>query len=166
MGSDHRETMNEIAESLVQGGLARPYELRGCSEEEIKLLEKTLHVQLPSAYRAFLERLGCNAGSFMRGSDFLCADVARLNQVMQRKLGESRDGANGEDVLGFLSHQDYEFLFFPLSAEDDPPVFHFLEGERAQQVFEHFSEWLKSAIRDEVTLEQELSSGRPGTGPQ
>jgi hypothetical protein len=31
-------------------------------------------------------------------------------------------------------------------------------------VFEHFSEWLRSAIRDEVTLEQELSSGRPGTG--
>ena len=60
----------------------------------------------------------------------------------------------------FAMHQGYQFLYFTTGQSDDPPVWHFAEGDtEPRRVFAHFSEWLSACVTDEIAAWQEISRG-------
>jgi hypothetical protein len=144
--------VDTVVERLTQSGLANEDSLHGCSEEEIRQLERIFQLSLPTAYQHFLRRMGRSAGEFLVGTDFLDDRLPELRGAAERLLERSAtDFRLSADHFVFAMHQGYQFLFFDSRASDDPPVFLYLEDEPApEQVSDSFSSWLLSAMEDEV----------------
>ena len=126
--------------------------IKGCSEADLRVIEATRGVTLPSVYRQFMLRLGRDAGQFLRGTDFLYPELMGLQALPAPLLKTS--GALFELTPAhfvFMSHQGYQFLFFACDAGDDPPVMHYLEGDTLpRQVAPCFSDWLSGCVADEL----------------
>jgi len=141
-------SVRELRERLVQAGIARPSEIRGCTAEEIEEVRATQGLPLPRVYEEFLREMGRGAGAFLRGTDVFYPRVLQVHEWALDLLAE--DGA--ETVLPsgafvFLSHQGYQFMFFPTGQSDDPAVYFYREQARAaQQRFDSFSSFLASSI--------------------
>ena len=146
------DPIDDAAQRLIEGGLAVPETLVGCSEADLQQVEDVAGGPLPAMYRRFMQRMGRSAGDFMRGTDILFPHVLSLRRSADALL---RD-CGGAFTLGatdfiFASHQGYQFLFFDRALGDNPPVHYFLEGEPGpRQVFLAFSDWLRQCIADEV----------------
>ena len=57
----------------------------------------------------------------------------------------------------------YQFLFFETaSGNDDPPVYRFIEGDKASvQVADSFSNWLSTMVIQESKLNEKVKGRRP-----
>ncbi|WP_169730630.1 SMI1/KNR4 family protein [Calidithermus terrae] len=153
--------IDQAVKRLVESGLAPRDFMCGCSEEEVNELEEFFGIQLPEAYRYFLERLGKSAGTFLIGTDFLFATLKQLRSEAEDLL--ETDNAPfrlSSRHFVFAVHQGYQFLFFDALAGDDPPVLHYLEGEsEPKEVFPCFSRWLSNAVDDEIKAQEALEKG-------
>lgn len=105
---------------------------------------------LPAAYRLFLLNVGLDPGDFMRGDDLAYRCLAGLQASARALVAESKAAELPLTAFVFCEHQAYEFLFFRMDEGDDPPVYHYLEGDPSyERVRESFSVWLAGAVVDE-----------------
>lgn len=143
---------------LVDENLVSAQTFVGCTTEEIASLERLHRVRLPKVYREFLLKMGKSAGSFLQGTDFLFKDLRRLREQAEILLSDTASPLKlNESDFVFAVHQGYQFLFFPIGGSEDPAVFHYEEGdESAARVFDHFSDWLLTAVQDEIVAFKSL----------
>ena len=161
MSASEKDVIDRAAARLIDAGLADEAALRGCGEQELAQLERSLGVALPSIYRQFLARMGRSAGAFLIGTDFLFTVLPELRGQAELLLDEVNSPFRlaKADVV-FAMHQGYQFLYFTTGEADDPPVWHFAEGDaEPRRVFAHFSEWLSACITDEIAAWQDISRG-------
>ena len=141
--------IQEVVERLVGSGIARPDEIRGCSEAEIHDLERQSGVRFPGEYRAFLSAMGQGAGRFFRGTDMFFAEIPKLRLFADELLDELGNPFQlpGSSFV-FSVHQGYQFMYFIADdGIDDPPVYSFMEGDEGPTLrWDHFSGFLMSAI--------------------
>lgn len=60
------EFIDNIADRIVECGLASKRGVSACTDAEIRDLEHHFHIVLPNVYKDFLKRMGMGAGLFMR----------------------------------------------------------------------------------------------------
>jgi hypothetical protein len=56
-----------------------------------------------------------------------------------------------DDGFVFFMHQGYQFNFFRVSGEDDPPVYRYFEGKDQETfpvIYRHFTDFLITELRD------------------
>lgn len=106
---------------------------------------------LPAAYKEFLAHLGRSAGSFLRGSDFTCDQLWRINREA-RELVRERGVDLPRAAVVFLMHQGYQFLYFHAAEGDDPEVHRYEEGGPLQRLGVSVSTWFLNAADDEIRI--------------
>lgn len=148
----NRDAVEMAATQLIQGGRASEETLVGCTEDEIASIERLYGLRMPGLYRAFLSRMGRSAGEFLADTDLLFTDLPSLRKEAVELLEEIRAPfkLDATDFV-FAVHRGYQFLYFPVTGSEDPPVYHFLEGDDApKQVYDRFSDWLLGSVADEI----------------
>lgn len=122
----------------------------GCSDSELRELERKQGRALPAAYLGFLRAVGGNAGEFLRGSDFLFAQLDDLQTGAQALLNDDGGPTLPANAFVFCGHQGYQFLFFTVDDCPDPPIQYYLEGTRSfRTVTACFSDWLTDTVKEE-----------------
>src|SRR5262245_44010184 len=116
--------------SLIEAGLASADSFRGCTEEEVALIESRFRIHLPKSYRDFLAVMGHEAGEFLVGTDYRYPYLLEFRRDAEELLREGGlKFTLSPTHFVYLFHQGYTFLFFDSSSVlDDPPVFTFTEG--------------------------------------
>ena len=75
-------------------GIAGPNTRRGCSEQEIQMLEEQCGVTLPHSYRAFLAAMGHNAGRVLESDTRYRYDfVLEVNKDFPEYVSTAEEGA-------------------------------------------------------------------------
>jgi hypothetical protein len=146
---DMNDSIKQMIRALIQRGLATPYTLQGCPNEEIEKLEEHFNIKLPDAYRDFLLTMGRGAGKLFEGSHFTYEHLFKLREWAEELMVEAKAEFDlPDDAFVFMMHQGYDFFFFQVSEGVDPPVDEFLEGKQVPtQQAEHLSEFLLTSAR-------------------
>jgi SMI1 / KNR4 family (SUKH-1) len=146
--------MQQLALQIESGGLARPAEIAGCTQEEVSSLEKRFGIVLPEIYRDWLRVMGRGAGHYLEGSDAFYPGLLELRDAAGELLRENGQPFSlAQDAFVFLMHQGYQFLYFRTEPLDpDPPVILYLEGESPEQKWEHVSDYFKQVLDDHLRL--------------
>jgi hypothetical protein len=151
--------LEQAVRRLVDAGLASPEMIRGCTEEELTEIESLLSLNLPSAYREFLGIMGREAGQFLVGSDYCYPELLSFREATARFLRRHGiESVSPDEIVVFLIHQGYIFLFFyPTSRQADPPVFLLHDSDKApRKIYDTFSDWLQAALEDDIAAYKEL----------
>lgn len=143
--SDWKTKMSENLQRLrgsVRGGM------KGCSEAEITALGAAWGGTVPAAYAEFLRVAGRHAGDFLTGSDFdyeyVRTRAAQCARGLAEEMGITPLPAH---AAVFFGHQDYQFFWFPLGEDPDPPVLRFMSRNQVHsQSAPSFSAWLGAVI--------------------
>jgi hypothetical protein len=143
--------ISELVRRILLLGIASPEEIQGCTKEEVEEIQAYAGVKLPAIYLDFLYTMGRGAGNFFKGSDMFYPSLLGLRKAAEELLSE--EGASfslPKDAFVFLMHQGYQFLFFrTLGCSDDPPVYHYMEGEGApRKISRSFSRFLIESIKE------------------
>lgn len=113
----------------------RPWPVPGA----LDAVEAHLGVHLPAAVRRTLDAAARGATAVAT------ADVARLRvfrEGAQHLLVDSKAEYELRDADFVFLFDEYEFLFCPCDVGDDPPVYRFVEGERAPRLLApSFAQW-------------------------
>lgn len=144
------EEMRRFASALVEMGVARPGEVMGCGEEQMRsVLDRAGDFPLPAHYLAFLEILGRGAGRLFRGTDVYFPEPIEANDyAAEFSAQDPRLDLSGR--FFFATHQGYQFYFFDRTSPDT--VFMYTEGEReAQTMAPSFLEFLWRSARSEAS---------------
>jgi hypothetical protein len=72
--------VDQFVTALIERKIARADEIVGCSEAEVRALERTAGGALPKLYRDFLLSVGKGAGQFWDDLDWRLPDLPRLNE--------------------------------------------------------------------------------------
>ncbi len=130
---------------MVDAGIATPDTIRGCTDSEIAELERQLSVRLPAAMAECLRQMGQECGHLADGDAIGLHAFDAARQVAQEITTEPDSPWRlPDDVIPFLEHQGYEFLFVHANAGDDPPVWLYIETEREpKQWGVSFTVWLR-----------------------
>lgn len=117
---------------------------KGCSTDQIKLIEKLINKKLPTCYNEFLTTMGCemdrkdenSRGGFVGESIFyedVFGDYTLKNGLIEQLEEDGKDDLipkiKDNNVFVFASHQGYIFAFFKLNEGDNPPVYGYHEGQ-------------------------------------
>lgn len=152
--------INEVINKLIDSGIAKPAEIRGCSEEEIDNLERQMAIKLPKVYREFLLRIGRQAGSFFEGTHLLLGQgLTGFKELLRKLLAENGNHMTlPTAAFVFLSHQDYQFNYFLLTDGDDPPVYFYVGApeEYLEKKWNSFSEFLLDSAESQIRSEAEI----------
>jgi hypothetical protein len=142
----------KLREWLLRCGLANPYSLEGCSEEEIELVRQGQHVDfLPQVYREFLREVGKQAGNLFAGSTYTYWAALTLKDETNYELEKfERNFRIPDDAVVFLDHGGYANWYFHTRDRDDNPAVYvfYEEGEMVQKLTDHLSQFLEDAIRE------------------
>lgn len=141
------------------------WEIRGCSAEEILLLQQELPdgLILPSAYVEFLYFCGHGLGFMLEGDDFFYSHVFRMQKRGELKSLMESDSFNGSlkklfcpDMFMIYQHHEGEFVrFIRLAEENDPLVYYFedaknLNGYHVQEA--NFSSYLLFEVEKYIDI--------------
>jgi SMI1 / KNR4 family (SUKH-1) len=125
-------------------------EPRGCSEEEIREIERKFGHKLPAAYEEFLRWMGNDTNGVFRGSDWFAKDIVdNTNYVSELLATNGIAWHHRRPILSFFCHQGYMIAWFEFSpSNDDPPCHFFSEGKNMSQPEqrETFSEFLENEL--------------------
>ncbi|NJN72899.1 MAG: SMI1/KNR4 family protein [Limnothrix sp. RL_2_0] len=125
-------------------------ENRPCSSSEIKELEKQLNICLPKIYVDFLLILGRGTQDFWKGEDCFFKHLPTLQIWARELLDEDKSLVKlPSDAFVFFMHQGYQFSFFKTSEGQDPPIYHYSEGQNKKhfiQIHNRFSDFLEAEI--------------------
>jgi hypothetical protein len=115
----------------------------GCTDAQIAEIQGTHNFKLPSSYIYFLKKLGVNAGDFYLGTDIFYPIVLELKEWAHELLKEHDiKSILSEDSFVFSMHQGYQFMYFNCSEGDDPPVYHYFEGDSdSKKIAKSFSDF-------------------------
>lgn len=121
-----------------------------CSTAELDRVEREASAPLPAAYKAYLLVAGREPPTAWVGSDCTIHDLPKLFAGAQHLLEENKQPALPKQAFVFIMHQGYQFKYFIADgSSDDPPVFHYLEGEpETVQQFERLSDLLAVVAQD------------------
>ena len=151
--------MQQFARDIVAAGLAAPDDLKGCTREEIEVLQQKFDLTLPATYIEWLTIMGRGAGRFLRGSDAFFPALLELREGAEELLGENGGRFSlPQDAFVFLMHQGYQFLYFQTLRNDpDPPVTHYLEGNAPSKSWTHLSDYFEQVLLDHIRISEELN---------
>lgn len=146
---DSTSVGKKAVQLLVENGYGPKEEFRGCTDDEIQDIENECNVELPEAYISCMKKIGKYAGGFQRGTEFFYPSVKSQKRYAKNRVSEwNVDFEFESDDFVFCGLQGYSFWFFNTRLSEDPPVFHYMEGdEEATKVADSFSEWLFDEIR-------------------
>lgn len=122
----------------------------GCNPEEISQIESFTQSPLPEIYKKFLECMGRGAGRFFEGLNIFYQDIFEQKKWFKETLEECDCKYNVTDTdFIFASNQGYEFMFFKLNDDPDPPVYYYIECEKSPlKKYDRFSDFLLKSFTD------------------
>lgn len=121
---------SSIISLLLRYKIASIDEIEGCSEDEVRGLEREAGYNFPGGYRQFLLNIGRRAGLLFQGTDIFYPSIIRLTQEACELLQENQESfVLHDDVFVFSMHQGYEFCYFKFSDGGDPPIYQYVEGQ-------------------------------------
>jgi hypothetical protein len=153
-------TVEDVIRRIVESGVARADELRGCSDEELAVFKRNYQLDLPETYRQYLARLGRSAGKLFAW-DHVDADYpAVLNMLDDQARGPEASDEDDDDsdyegsllsgvalpdkALVILGRLDEQFHFIICDRADDSPVYYFSEeGELPEPIYGSVVDWLE-----------------------
>lgn len=146
-----RDRIAKAADILVQQGVATEFTICGCSAKEIEDVESDVGQTLSLAYREFLAKMGCGAGNFFVGTDFLYPSVLGNTEAAHELVAEDKASlVLTEKAIAFAMHQGYQFMFIRADEGEDPPVYYYMEqsGEFVKKA-EKFTQFLIDVAHDD-----------------
>jgi chloramphenicol O-acetyltransferase len=151
--------MDKAKARLEELHLLHKLNLVGCSTGDIQAIENKIGVPLPIAYQEFLLWMG-RVSQLFKGNNYRYFELLDLQNIASDLLEENHE----KEVLTpnafvFLVHQGYQFDFFRLSEEEDPPVYWYCEGKTNGfvQTHEHFSDYILDFVEGYSRIRQEIS---------
>lgn len=143
--------MTEVGRFMLDSGIATADSFRGCTDAEITQLEHQLSVCLPVALAECLREMGHACGRLTDGDHFGIEAFKDARKVALEITTEDSPWRLPDNVIPFLQHQGYEFLFVYANAGDDPPVWLYIETEpEPKQWGLSFTTWLRETAIDAV----------------
>jgi hypothetical protein len=152
-------TVGERAvELLTENGYGPREQIEGCTEAELKSLERRYNVTLPEAYKSCMRHIGRSNGGFLSGSKFSYPAVELQTEFAREIAAENATNFEfPEDAFVFCGLQGYAFDCFRTEEGEDPPVYLFMnfEPESGGNGYElrresgSFSEWLFKEIESQ-----------------
>lgn len=144
--------MSKLCEKLVNNGLANYSQIQGCSIEEIQKIEEYFQYPLPKTYKEFLYYMGYRAGRFFAGTDIFYHRIFELKEGFNDLLNDDNsDFKLKETDFVFASHQGYQFMYFNLCENDNPPVYYYFEGDMfPHKKWETFSDFLYENMEEYI----------------
>ena|SRR6266436_6798109 len=125
-------------------------QVKPCTEEEVRSLEKDLGLPLPAVYKEFLLWMGHRAGKLLRGSACFYESILAIQQWAVELLEENGNPeVLPEDALVFCMHQGYHFYFMRVSEGDNPRIYHYSEVDKPRRfILSHrnFAEFLRNEM--------------------
>lgn len=139
--------IKELYDKLYVKG--NPFRIIGCSNEEIDALQSELNITFPEAYRSFLLAFGKDLGGLFLDTEMFFDDLVENREVASEILEEENCIELLNGMFVFSVYHGFQFLCFKIGAEDDPPVFHYLEGNcKLEKISDHFSDYMACLIDD------------------
>jgi hypothetical protein len=148
--------IDDFVMRLVDSGVARPAELKGCTPDEVAIFETDFGLRLPRTYRRFLERMGHSAGKLFAWDhvDAYYPAVLSMLDDLRAPRDEPVDSPDEhtylrtvtlpEKALVILGRLDEQFHYIVCDGGEDAPVFHFSEeGNPPEQVYGSVLDWLE-----------------------
>jgi hypothetical protein len=132
--SDPESRVKGIPRRLVQAGLAKRPEVRGCTTEQIAEVAAFAGSRLPRVYELFLKKMGLGAGSFCADIEMFYPEILTLRGDAEELLREGGAAFTLSDRdFVFSMYQGFQFMYFRLDGSEDPPIFLYLEGQLTPQ---------------------------------
>ena len=131
--TDYLSEVRAFHARAVEPHLGKP---RGCTEAQVRRLEKRVGFELPEAYRQYLLFMGADRDGVFQGSDWFVDDVAASTDLVPDLLSQNHvSHALPGHYLAFFSHQGYMAAWFALPKEgEDPRVWSFNEADESRTV--------------------------------
>lgn len=139
---------------LVQGGIAAPHEIVGCTAAEIASLEARFGCSLPASYRTVLSVMGHGAGRFVDPNEFAVRfdQLDRINADARDMLADAaEDGldlAAAEDAFFIISRQRGEAAFVVARGGADSPVSMIADDGTIVPVADSVWQWIDGLCAD------------------
>ena len=151
------KAVDESVNELIKSGLVKKDALKGCNDSEINTLESTYKISLPKDYVYFLQLMGKDSATFLKGTDFLYEKLFKLKEHAIDLLKENNANYHlRENDFVFMSHQGYQFLFFKCNT-NDASIYYYEDGEEdVKEVYPNFEAWFKDTVKDEIESFQTL----------
>lgn len=134
-----------LIKKLIDLKIAKPDEILGCSSMEIVELQKRQGVVfIPEIYQEFLLKMGKGAGNFLQHLECFYPELLHLkDEVKTEILREDRTTFRlPNDAFVFMANQAYEFFYFQAKGgENDPPVYHYIEGDGSSRNVNPIKQW-------------------------
>lgn len=144
-----------LKKRLVEAGLATRNQIRGCTSDDVALLERQAGGRLPQAYRDFLVAVGRGAGDFLRDVDIFYDSIADLNVEAADILNDWEDGQLllPDRAFVFSMRQGEQFMFFCVDGDDNPPIDFYYEGRGS---FQRIASSIWAVVESELQLAEKL----------
>ncbi len=146
--------VSKLLERLTQLGIIEEQDIQGGTEDEIQDAMELQEVdRLPELYVAFLKVMGNGGGEFNSDTEMWLDSLPDIKSTAEDILEVDKvDFTLPKDAFVFLSYHGYQFMYFhTLSNDDDPPVYHYFEGQGTPPIkkFDHLSEFLTAIIAEQ-----------------
>jgi hypothetical protein len=131
----------------------------GCTDQEIQEMEEKFAIKFPPIYRDYLRVLGRKSGDFLRGEEHSYPDLLDLKEDAQELLRESNSTFRLPPTAFIIwMSQGVQFSFFDCASGDDPPVFHYREGDPVPiKRHEHYSEVLEYWLEQQIEIRKRIA---------
>lgn len=143
-----------LRRKLIEGGIASPDEIRGCTQAEIRQIEDR-YGPLPDAYKDILRLIGHGAGRLVDRMEFwIYSD--RLDEVNRHGRSAMQDfEADGVSLpetgpVFFISARQGDYpTFIPAGEGSDAAVF-MMNGDRntVERIHDSVWDWIMEFVRD------------------
>lgn len=129
--------VSDIVDHLISRGAPRFGIIRGCTSEQIDEVSAAQGTRLPASYLEFLRIAGSSSGREHEGENVFYPNVLWLKEEAQALIRECGTPFQlPPDAVVFSMYQGGQFMFIEGEAGDDPPVFHFIEGNQEPVLIE------------------------------
>lgn len=121
-----------FVQRLVASRVAKPHQIQGCSEVEIKRVCDASALPLPKAYLDFLKVAGKGAGRFMWEVKQYYDDMLLLNSEAEDLLNDYEEGKLllPQNAFVFSMRYGEQFLYFIADGLcDNPAVYYYYEED-------------------------------------
>ncbi|MBB4932251.1 hypothetical protein F4561_003071 [Lipingzhangella halophila] len=137
--------LDQLLAELARLDAARPAEIRGCAEREVReILAECPFGAPPEAYVAFMRKAGRGAGNLFRGSNFYYPDCLGLWSYAQECQQQEDENVPLGDRFFFGHHQGYMLYFF--KPEDERVWLYTLEGDGEEAVAPSFQAFVAEHV--------------------
>ena len=156
---EHRA--NLVKQRMLRSNIALKTHIRGCSIDEILILEQRYHIVLPQSYKVFLKHFGHGLGGYvMNDIDILYDNIQGLTNILRNEvLIEKGDPSLPDKAFVFASRYEEQFMFFDASGLlEEPPIYYYIEDA---ENFDKVGDTIFDILDDEIkATEHYLATNR------